>query len=271
MTAEIYDDCLTQFFGEDPETVWESFDKTVCDTVVEIAELIRSGKFPEAQALIHDFPADSQRVIQRHFSRSMLRDMQKEWTGHGINCTFRFWTAQQKYDYLSFCGEVIAQLQKAYEACLGYGSVLSIVRDNDLIPHDDDLDIIVLLNRDAVPVYKDALLELHEFIEAKGFGVQGDYVAHRHVSNGKYMVDVFLGLQEGEFASWHPGPRKSILYDEVFPAANATLYGLDCKIPRNSERYLAKIYGDNWRVPIPGWTHDFNPAKYGDWFWPKGA
>lgn len=262
----LYDNFLQEgAFPEIPDTHPEE----IFAHVWRVAKAIRSNSFGDAITALKPLDMESQRIVRNFFSRNVLRDLQKEWTGHGITRTFRFWPHAQKTEYLRFAMRVLDALNQKYEAVLGYGSVLSIIRDNDLIPHDDDLDIVVALPANDIESYKFELERLDSYLSEAGFSVRGDYLAHRHASDGRFMVDVFLGLKEEEFVSWHPGPRKKILIRDVFPHSIATMFGVDCRIPGNSEAYLAAIYGENWRTPIPGWTHDFDPKNYADWFWPK--
>lgn len=261
--------CLDLFFEQGEPAIRAAFGEWMCNQVVRVSSAIAERRFPDAVKIVGKLEPDLQRVMRSRFSKAMLWQIQREWTGHGINRTFRFWTSEQKVGYLKFTVEVCNALRDRYDASLGYGTVLSIVRDNDLIPHDDDLDIIVCVPKESVVTYKQTLEEIQGYLSDKGFALRGDYLAHRHVGNGKFLLDVFLGLQEGEHVSWHPGPRGKILRSDVFPVRNAELYGIECPIPADPERYLEHVYGSDWRTPSPGWTHDFNPAKYSDWFWPK--
>ncbi len=269
MESVILKNCLDDYFHRGSTSIRGAFDARVCNLVETVAGAIDEKRYQDAVKAISALDVEAQRIMRSQFSRNVLHAREKEWTGHGINRTFRFWSADQKKNYLLFTVEVCDALRERYLAALGYGSVLSIVRENDLIPHDDDLDIIVSIPRAETPVYRDALVDLHNFLEAKGFLVSGSYLAHRHVGNGKFLLDVFLGLSEENFVSWHPGPRRKICFGEVFPVSTASLYGVECAIPAAPESYLEHVYGKDWRTPVPGWTHDFNPAKYSDWFWPK--
>lgn len=234
----------------------------------DIASSIYEGRYTDAVKTLALLKHDDQRIVRQFYSQHVLFEKEREWVGHGINRTFRFWSEADKIDYLRFSMSVLDTLNHEYDAVLGYGSVLSIVRDGDLNPNDDDLDIIVALSADNIDSYNFELKRLDNYLQSAGFIVTGDYPAHRHARNEKFCVDVFLGLIEDEYVSWHPGPRKEIKTRDVFPAAVKSLYDIECKIPNNSEIYLAAIYGNNWRKPISGWTHNFNPAKYKDWFWP---
>ena len=240
-----------------------------CDGLARIFQAVLKPDYPAAVEELKSFEHDERPQVRNFFSAHVLKERKKEWTGHGINRTFRFWSEAEKQDYLRFTVQVLDALASKYDACLGYGSVLSIVRDGDLVPHDDDLDIIVSMRRDSIASYKAGLAEVEKFLTDSGFSVRGDYVAHRHVTNGRFFLDVFFGLEDGRHVSWHPGPREVMLKESVFPAKTETLFGIDCLVPKDSEAYLATVYGENWRTPLPGWTHDFDPTKYADWFWPK--
>lgn len=254
--------------GNIPDALGEN-DAQETTRILNIAKAIQQCRHQDAIKALIPLDMESQRIIRGFFSRNVLHDRELEWTGHGINRTFRFWSEEKKADYLRFTMKVLDHLDRRYDVALGYGSVLSIIRDEDLIPHDDDLDIIVSVNAADIGTYNDALLGMHDYLEEAGFRVHGDYVAHRHASDGVFIVDVFLGLQEGSYVSWHPGPRNQLLYDDVFPPSEANLFGLDCWIPRDPDRYLEVVYGKDWRTPIAGWTHNFDPSPYADWFWPK--
>lgn len=237
--------------------------------ILNISKAIQKREYADALHALKALDMESQRIIRGFYSRNVLHNRELEWTGHGINRTFRFWSEEKKADYLRFTNRVLDHLDKRYDVSLGYGSVLSIIRDEDLIPHDDDLDIIVSVNADDIITYNQALHDMNAYLEEADFRIHGDYVAHRHASDGVFTVDIFLGLQDGDYVSWHPGPRNQLLYDDVFPPSEANLFGQDCWIPRDPDRYLEVVYGKDWRTPIAGWTHNFDPSPYADWFWPK--
>lgn len=235
----------------------------------KIANAVVIREYDEAHSLISSFENSDKSKIRAISNSQILYERQKEWTSHGINRTFRFWSFSEKAEYLEFANKVINCLQPEYKATLGFGSVLSIVRDGDLIPHDDDLDIIACRKIGDVSKYNEVMTELVNHLVSQGYEVRGNYVAHRHVSNGRFMVDVFLGLQTGDYVSWHPGPRGVLAVEDIFPPQEVTCLGEVCSIPAKAERYLEVVYGDDWRTPAPGWSHDFNPEKYKDWFWPS--
>ena len=207
--------------------------------------------------------------LRRALNTTILPIVSREWTSHGLARSFRYWSSAQKRTYLMYTNWVIEALSDEFLVCYGYGAVLAAIRDGDLLPHDDDLDLIVLLKEGQFPNYKAGFSRVFKKLENFGFSIRGDYVAHRHVCNERFFLDVFVGMEEDGFASWHPGPRKVIPTDIVFPTISAEMHGVKFPIPNDSEAYLRNVYGDDWRTPLPGWSHNFDPKPYKDWFFKK--
>ena len=207
--------------------------------------------------------------LKRALNATLLPLVNREWTNHDLSRSFRYWSAPQKRAYLMYTNWVIEALSDEFLVCYGYGAVLAAIRDNELLPHDDDLDIIVLLREGQFPSYKSGFSRVFKKLENFGFSIRGEYVAHRHVCNERFFLDVFVGMEEDGYASWHPGPRKVIPTDKVFPAALTEMHGINFPIPNDSELYLRKVYGEDWRTPLAGWSHDFDPKPYKDWFFKK--
>lgn len=190
-----------------------------------------------------------------------------EWNIHGIRRTFRYWSASEKIAYLSFCNDVCRSLSEiSKDVCVGFGSVLSLVRNRDLIPHDDDLDILISFPSAKVPTIKKALSLIERHFEKTEFEVRGDHLkTHRWVSQkGGKSVDVFVGLEEDGFVAWYPQRRGTLPYHEVFPPIVAPLLGVDMKIPKNPFTYLQAVYGENWHIPDSGWRHNWDISAYSD-------
>ena len=169
-------------------------------------------------------------------------------------------------DYVRDSAEVAEALRSLTpNVCFGFGSVLSVVRDKALIPHDDDLDVIVAFEPEAAATLRDGLRLIEEHLRPLGFEVTGPFHAHRHVRQpGRKRVDVFVGIFEGESISWYPGTRGGLTRAIVFPPRSAELLGVPCWIPAQPEAYLERLYGEGWRVPDPYFRHDWNISAYAD-------
>jgi hypothetical protein len=198
-------------------------------------------------------------------NREILVGRSLEWTSHGIKRSFRFWSAPERRAYVEYASRVVDDLRSLSElVCLGFGSVLAAVRDGDLIPHDDDLDIIIGFGPDQAADLPTALDRLAEHLGEQGYAVTGNHVTHRWVRRreGGPTVDVFVGMVEDGRVGWYPGKRRAFGVDEMFPVSTGTIAGVRCTLPRNPLLYLETVYGESWRIPDSGFKHDWNPREY---------
>jgi hypothetical protein len=212
---------------------------------------------------------DMRRAIFPVVNAQELFRRELELTNHGVKRTFRFWSAEQKAAYIAQASYLIAALRaQGHEACLGYGGVLAVVREQDLIPHDDDIDVIVSAPRAAFATLADFMARTGAELASQGFRVAGNFVSHRHarLPDWPAPVDVFFGFHETDSAAWYPGPRYGLRRDDVFPPIACTFFGVEILIPRNPFRYLEHVYGASWARPQPGWNHSWIEAEYADWF-----
>ncbi|QDP96550.1 hypothetical protein FOE78_12110 [Microlunatus elymi] len=200
-------------------------------------------------------------------NRRYLFGQELEWTSHGVRRSFRFWTEQQRQDYLRFALEVISALQDlTRDVCFGFGSVLAIVRDQNLIPHDDDLDVLIGFEPEQAGTLFEGRQLVRACLQAKGFQVTGGMSAYQWVqrAGGGLRLDVFIGVFEADKISWYPGKRGGLTRAQLFPAIERDFLGRPCPVPHRPEEYLEQIYGPGWRDPDPNFQHSWNPAAYAD-------
>ena len=227
---------------------------------VDIVFFIKSGDYGRAHKLLVSAGVREQtkKAIQRTTNDCHLLQRSVEWVKPGVIKTFRFWSEAEKQSYLQLCTEACEAMRASgLDACLGFGSVLSFVRDRDFIPHDDDLDIIVAMPPE-IRDFTSALADVKARLKNAGYEASGKFYSHFHVRKtgqpGK-VIDIFVGIREGETVTWFPGPRSSLLYSEIFPPMASDFLGLPVHIPANPFNYLAKIYGPDWHKPQPLWNH----------------
>jgi hypothetical protein len=215
-----------------------------------------------------DLPGDDISTFRSLVSERITAKRELEWNIHGIKRSFRFWTQQEKQDYLRFALDVINCLKQLNDnVCLGFGSVLSVVRDQELMPHDDDLDVLVAFEPDDAATLAAGLDLIKQCLLDGGFAVEGDqYLAYRWVfpPGGGQKLDVFAGIFEGEAISWYPGKRGALTRAMMFPPRELPLLGCSCPVPRDPERYLEQIYGPGWTVPDPHFRHTWRRSQYAD-------
>ncbi len=199
--------------------------------------------------------------------RPLCERFQQQLNAHGMKRTFRFWSTPEKAAYLAGTKALMEALSTLTgEVCLGFGAVLGLVRDQDLIGHDDDLDILVAFDRREVADLGQALARVEDFLVARGYEVKGRFFSHLWVrmADGR-QVDVFVGLvEEGGSVSFYPSARHSLRQDDLFPLGAARLCGVELPVPADCEAYLAGTYGAGWRKPDIAFAHPWDRTAYAD-------
>ncbi|SDR83355.1 hypothetical protein [Microlunatus soli] len=215
-----------------------------------------------------DLDPESAATFRTLISDRIVKKRQQEWTVHGIQRSFRFWNEREKSDYLAFAMDVMSCLRQLNgNVCFGFGSVLAAVRDQELIPHDDDLDILIGFERDQAATLNQALRLMKKCLQDSGYVVTGPYTSFRWVfppGRKGPKLDVFVGLFEGESISWYPGKRGALTRQMMFPPSRRPLLGFDCPVPREPEQYLEQVYGPDWGVPDPTFRHVWDRSTYAD-------
>lgn len=236
--------------------------------IAQIGLLTYAADYNSAQKFFETLrlPASERSAICFAANDTILAERKLEWTNHGVKRTFRYWSDEEKTKYLDFCRGLVGLLTDAgYPACIGYGGALAFVRDRALIPHDDDLDVIVLVKRSDYPNMQAALGTVRAFLEGHGHRTGGDFASHFHVP-GPRTVDCFVGFEDEGKASWFPGPRNIFDVEDIFPPLECDFLGSRIAIPRNPFKYVAEVYGPEWMFPKPRWNHKWDKSDYADWF-----
>ena len=231
-----------------------------------LATLARSDHAGAKQLLDAPALAPWRSAIRQGFNQHWLGHWQRWWSGHGVTRPFRYWSADEARTYLERALELLADLRTlSPDVCFGFGFVLAHVRDGQLIPHDDDLDLIIGFDHASTPTLSLGLAQVETHLRALGYQVQGDHFSHRWVFKpGWNAVDVFVGLREADGISWFPSARKNLAADDVFPPIEVDLLGQRCPVPRNPIRYLDRTYGPRWREPDADFRHPWDRGQFAD-------
>ncbi|RWC32696.1 hypothetical protein [Mesorhizobium sp.] len=234
--------------------------------------LIASARYDEACTQFRDDQsltnAEKREIIEA-INKTCLFRRGLEWTNHGILGTFRFWNFQDKAEYLRRANEIanLVMAEITPHVCFGFGSVLGYVRGRDFIPHDDDMDLIIALPTRADIKYSTVKQSLKEVFEREGYRVVGDEnLSHLTVARGEFAgTDIFIGFVDpDDSVSWFPSRRGISRFAEVFPAQWVNWFGVDCPMPADPEKYVAAVYGEDWREPIANWNHPWDDTEYRD-------
>lgn len=189
---------------------------------------------------------------------TLLKHFQLEISAHGIRRSFRFWSFGEKKSALKRANELLSLLNdNVGPATLGFGSVLGAIRENDFIEHDDDIDLIVFHESFNGCEFADATKDLFRKLHTLGCDVRPatDFHVKVKVSSNIY-IDVFCGLERDGKLDWHPGKKKVHLKQNIFPGCRYNLFGMETLLPAMTELYLENVYGNNWRIPQPFFSHN---------------
>ena len=177
-----------------------------------------------------------------------------------------------------FSKKVTGQVNQVLNDCrcdwfYDFGTLLGIVRDGRLIRWDREIDVGIL-NADDAAVR--SILE-----EFKGKGAKRIVVKsfREKVSNVKFDlhgvgVDLhfyqktsdgyccFLTVRNEGEARYGEKHRLTVRlsYGDIKLFKDVSVAGVIMRIPLNAEEVLTQKYGENWRVPDPGWKTTQSPT-----------
>lgn len=173
--------------------------------------------------------------------------------------------------------KTVAVLEKAgIPYFLEGGTLLGIVRDNDLLPWDHDIDLSV----DSKNARKIRRLKWHFYRMGHKLSVRkspstygpfkkGDIIlikikpVWRHLkkefsnikaSEARFLVcDIFVKYSAETHTYWQAEEKTMRVKKEHYQSFDVkTFRGIDLRLPANHEKYLTEKYG-NWHIPKKDW------------------
>ena len=179
-----------------------------------------------------------------------------EFTAHGFTKTFRFWSIDEKTNYLKAASKATKILnEEGWPTYFSYGTILGLIRDGDLIEHDDDIDLTTIVKPELIAQYGTPIKALEEKLKAVGLNPRGEFKYHRHITIDGYTLDVFVAVENKDLITMccHKLcdiPKESVypLESRIFSSYKSTQIITPCK-PID---FLEAYYGKTWQTPLLG-------------------
>lgn len=144
------------------------------------------------------------------------------------------------------------------------GTLLGVVRENRLLPWDNDLDISI--KEDQWPKLEKILKKIKYRVRERRFTTDNApfkkgvtrlvKVSNRrfYFFKGEVVLDIFIKFKQDEDYFWQVGNTQKSVPANFY--AKTILYpflGKDFKVPENYTGYLTNRYGD-WKTPVKVWN-----------------
>ncbi|OUS33483.1 hypothetical protein A9Q94_19465 [Rhodobacterales bacterium 56_14_T64] len=193
-----------------------------------------------------------------NLNKSLLHTRKLEFGQHGVSHSFRYWSDAEKTALIdSYSVLVKAYKKSGFDSICCFGFLLGMVREDDLIPHDDDIDLLVF-NYDTKMSDLHIMTLIIGIAAQTGFEVISIRFSQRFArlrTKDNRDFDVFICNVEGEKCFVYPSRSPYTHKDTIFPIKDQQAFNRNLPFPQNPVTLLEDIYGDDWRVPKPYFLH----------------
>lgn len=192
-------------------------------------------------------------------------------TGHGITKTLSATFSVEKLERIGlFLDKLIKDLKNKFdiECFLTSGTLLGLVREGQIIAHDDDFDLAYVSSAQSRKDILEERKEVYRYLKSLPLKVknQGKHFTILQESEDlTFWFDLFPAWVEEGMFNEVPLKPMTLPAEKVLPLASINFYGTELPAPRDPEAFLELNYGPGWRVPDPSFRFDF--SAHADFYW----
>lgn len=146
------------------------------------------------------------------------------------------------------------------------GTLLGYFREGDIIEHDRDVDLGLMIecySDEIIPAFRRKGFTVKYVLGEKKMGLELSF------ERDGINVDLFFFYREGD-RLWHgtwqgidKGRKRNLIkyYYDPFELREIEFMGAVFKVPANTLEYVEAKYGKDWRTPVKDWDWAMGPAN----------
>lgn len=156
-----------------------------------------------------------------------------------------------------------------YEYAYASGSLLGLIRDKKFMEHDDDIDLMIVVDDYSDLKDLEYRLRPYNFTLDHFYKVGNDIVEYTFAYKDlNVTVDVFAYKRNGDslFSCWlfqntdenyeteYEQSVSNIVFEDIKSFEYLNYWGVKLRIPSNYESILVSNYGDKWMIKDPNYS-----------------
>ena len=227
-----------------------------------LVTLITSGNKEDATKLLAKYAKGINNDVIEYINKKLIDFSPSEQyplqiTSHGIRSSRKSLKNIGSKKLAKFMNDIFVIFDKYnYDLIACYGTLLGIYRDNDFIPHDDDIDLLLIT--DNPDIFSEIDKNLLSSLENKDYAVEyRTKKSHEPTFMQIYPkhlqthLDIFIGLIDKDeiFLAMENVLSRSIKKDIILPRKSTKFLDYKIYIPNDAEEFLKERYGPNWHIP----------------------
>lgn len=147
------------------------------------------------------------------------------------------------------------------ELFLAYGTLLGCIREQSIIPHDDDFDVGFYSDATTPEAVRADLRGIIDAMERQGYLLLPNTLGRvnrikRPDSDLVFNFDPFWFHKDTLVL--YEGKRIRCQKRDLIPVVEERMAGHSVWVPRHAELILREFYGQDWRIPDPSYMSDRN-------------